>query len=117
MNIELYDLSKKKNKKYSGFFNDLYKLMNNKVFRDFYNKYFLNWDDINTTLMYFKTFETIEFLFYSRYNRKIKKNEILFLLNKIFKNKFTRKIAINKFNLYKNTCDKYINFNNMISNK
>ncbi len=113
MDIELYT-SLKKNK--SSFFNDLYDLMNNQIFKDFYNKYFLNWSDINTTLMYFKTFETLEFMFYSRYNRKIKKNEIIFLLNKIFKNKFTRKIAIDKFNLYKITCDKYINFNNLVNN-
>ena len=29
------------------FFNDLYKLMNNKEFQKFYKKYLNNWDNIN----------------------------------------------------------------------
>ena len=37
--------------------------------------------------MYFKTYETLDYLFYSTYNRKIKRLEIIFLLQKIFKNK------------------------------
>ena len=114
MNIELYNSLKNKIPANSRFFNDLYDLMNNHIFRQFYDKYFSNWVDIDTNLMYFKTFETLEYIFYSKYNRKLKKNEILFFLNKIFKNKITRKIAINKFNLYKNTCDRYFNFNNLI---
>lgn len=117
MNLELFKkIDLKKKKKFTGFFNDLYDLMNSPIFKKFYNKYCNNWDDINTTIMYFKTYETLDYLFYSTYNRKIKKFEMIFLLQKIFKNKFSRKIAINKFNLYKNTCDKYLNFNNLLNN-
>ena len=47
MKLEIY----KKN----NFFHDLYELMNNDIFKKFYNKYFNNWTDINTTIMYFKT--------------------------------------------------------------
>tara|TARA_B000000475_G_C15818596_1_gene374744 strand:+ start:95 stop:421 length:327 start_codon:yes stop_codon:yes gene_type:complete len=108
MKLEIY----KKN----NFFHDLYELMNNDIFKKFYNKYFNNWIDINTTIMYFKTYETLEYLFYCKYKRQIQKDEMDFLLEKIFKNKYSRQLALEKYNIYKTTCDKYLNYTNLLNN-
>ena len=49
-------------KKNINFFMDLHKLMNNPEFRDFYNKYFTVWTNIDTMIMYFKLYEIIRYV-------------------------------------------------------
>ena len=51
-------------KKNTNFFMDLHKLMNNSEFREFYNKYFTVWTNIDTMIMYFKLYEIIEISFF-----------------------------------------------------
>lgn len=98
MKIKKYDIQNK-----SDLMHDLYILMNNKVFKLFYNKYFTNWMNINTMIMYIKLYEIIEISFLKKFNRKIKKNEILFILNNIIKNPLLRQIVVNNYNIYKNS--------------
>ena len=100
-------------KKRENFIFDLYKLMNNTEFRTFYNKYFDNWINIDTTLMYFKLYEIIEISFFKKFNRNITKKEILFILNNIIKNNLLRKIVINNYILFKNSDQKYLTTNNI----
>tara|TARA_Y100000589_G_scaffold282574_1_gene280136 strand:+ start:112 stop:447 length:336 start_codon:yes stop_codon:yes gene_type:complete len=102
----------KLDKKNINFFIDLYKLMNNSEFRNFYNKYFTVWTNIDTMIMYFKLYEIIELNFFKKFNRSIKKNEILFLLNNIIKNNLLRKIVIDNYILFKNSEQKYLTTNN-----
>ena len=93
---------------------DLYKLMNNSEFREFYNKYFTVWTNIDTMIMYFKLYEIIEISFFKKFNRNItKKKEILFLLNNIIKNNLLRKIVIDNYILFKNSEQKYLTTNNI----
>ena len=103
----------KLDKKNINFFIDLYKLMNNSEFRNFYNKYFTVWTNIDTMIMYFKLYEIIEITFYKKFNRNITKKEILFLLNNIIKNNLLRKILINNYTLFKTTEQKYLTTNNI----
>ena len=92
---------------------DLYKLMNNSEFREFYNKYFTVWTNIDTMIMYFKLYEIIEISFFKKFNRNITKKEILFLLNNIIKNNLLRKIVIDNYILFKTSQQKYLTTNNI----
>jgi len=100
-------------KKNTNFFMDLYKLMNNSEFREFYNKYFTVWTNIDTMIMYFKLYEIIEISFFKKFNRNITKKEILFILNNIIKNNLLRKIVINNYILFKDSEQKYLTANNI----
>ena len=92
---------------------DLHKLMNNSEFREFYNKYFTVWTNIDTMIMYFKLYEIIEISFFKKFNRNITKKEILFILNNIIKNNIFRKIFINNYILFKDSEQKYLTTNNI----
>lgn len=92
---------------------DLHKLMNNSEFREFYNKYFTVWTNIDTMIMYFKLYEIIEISFFKKFNRNITKKEILFILNNIIKNNILRKIVINNYILFKDSEQKYLTTNNI----
>lgn len=100
-------------KKNTNFFMDLHKLMNNPEFREFYNKYFTVWTNIDTMIMYFKLYEIIEISFFKNFNRNITKKEILFILNNIIKNNILRKIVIDNYILFKNSEQKYLTANNI----
>ena len=100
-------------KKNINFFMDLYKLMNNSEFRNFYNKYCTVWSNIDSMVMYFKLYEIIEISFFKKFDRNITKKEILFLLNNIIKNNLLRKIVIDNYILFKNTEQKYLTTNNI----
>jgi len=100
-------------KKNTNFFMDLHKLMNNSEFREFYNKYFTVWTNIDTMIMYFKLYEIIEISFFKKFNRNITKKEILFILNNIIKNNVLRKIVINNYILFKDSEQKYLTVNNI----
>ena len=100
-------------KKNTNFFIDLYKLMNNQEFREFYNKHFTVWNNIDTIIMYFKLYEIIEISFFKKFNRNITKKEILFILNNIIKNNVLRKIVINNYILFKDSEQKYLTVNNI----
>jgi len=93
------------------FFNDLYNLMNNKEFNLFYTKYFNNWDNITTLILYFKLYETINNYFYINYNRKITKKELTYILHHIFTNTILRTIIIQKFTQFKTNSESQLNFN------
>ena len=62
--------------------------------------------------MYFKLYEVVEISFFKKFNRVIKKEEMLFILNNIIKNNILRKIVVDNYTLFKDT-----NEYNMILNK
>ena len=95
------------------FFIELYKLMNNPGFRNFYNNFFTIWANVDTTIMYFKLYEIIEISFFKKFNRNITKKEIIFLLNNIIKKNILRKIVIDNYMLFKNSEQKYLTINNI----
>ena len=83
------------------FFNDLYKLMNNKTFQDFYKKYLNNWDNINTTILYFKLFYGISNLYKKKLGKKISNKDMNSILKFIFSNSLLRKTVLQFYNDYK----------------
>lgn len=91
------------NKNKNKFFEDLYLLMNNNLFREFFNKYFTSWDEINTIILYLKLYETIEYFYRQKYNKNINKNHINILLYNLFINSILRKIILNNYELYKSS--------------
>ena len=92
------------------FFNDLYHLMNNKKFHLFYTKYFTNWNNITTLILYFKLYESINKYFIINYNRKITKKELTYVLHHMFKNTLIRNIIIQKFIQFQNNSDSELKF-------
>ena len=61
---------------------ELSDLMSNDMFRNFYDKYFTNWDDIQTVTMMMKVYETFEKVISPQLSHltKIEQSEILGLV-------------------------------------
>ena len=100
-------------KKNNSFITDLFYLMNNPTFKNFYKKYCDTWININTVIMYFKLYEIIELSYYNKFNKKITQKDMLFILNNIIKNSLLRQIVINNYELYKSSDTQYLISNNI----
>tara|TARA_Y100000768_G_scaffold388684_1_gene386146 strand:+ start:732 stop:1244 length:513 start_codon:yes stop_codon:yes gene_type:complete len=87
------------------FFNDLINIMNNYEFKIFFNKYFTDWNEIQTMVFFMKLHSTIEYEFTRQFNTKIDKSEMEIILNKVMENNTTRKMALSLFNDYKQCTD------------
>ena len=85
----------------NDFFKDLHNLMKNKEFKQFYNKYFNNWFDIELMMMYMKLYDTIENTYYYKFKENIDSDLLLFILREVIRNNETRKTIINNFELFK----------------
>ena len=85
----------------NGFFNDLVKLMKNTEFKEFYNKYFHDWTDIQTMIFYMKLYSTIEYEYNRRFNHDISDELMTYTLHNIMCNTETRKIAMKLFRDFK----------------
>jgi hypothetical protein len=106
--MDLFKTKKKGNeiiKEGNPFFNDLINLMNNYEFKNFYNKYFTDWNEIQSMVFYMKLHSTIEYEFTRQFNTQIDKSEMEIILNKVMKNNTTRKIALSLFDDYKQCTD------------
>ena len=99
--------------KNTSFLKDLFYLMNNPTFKSFYKKYCDTWININTVIMYFKLYEIIEVSYYNKFNKKISKKDMLFILNNIIKNSILRHIVINNYEIYKSSDTQYLISNNI----
>ena len=102
-------LSKKNNdniiEKKNPFFKDLINIMNNLEFKEFYNKYFSDWNDIQAMVFFMKLYSTIDYEFTRQFNSQIENPEMEIILNKVMENNSTRKMALSLFNDYKNCTD------------
>ena len=91
--------------KKNPFFKDLISIMNNQEFKEFYNKYFSDWNDIQAMVFFMKLYSTIDYEFTRQFNSQIENSEMEMILNKVMENSSTRKIALSLFNDYKNCTD------------
>ena len=53
----------------NNFFKDLHNLMSNTQFKQFYDKYFTNWFDIEVMLMYMKLYDTMKKTYEQKYKQ------------------------------------------------
>ena len=83
------------------FFNKLSEIMNkDNIFRNFYDKYFKNFSDIKTVIMYMKLYETIEKEYFQRYNVEIKKELLIYFIVNLMKDEEASKNIIKAFTNY-----------------
>ena len=80
------------------FFNDLDSIMTDDKFRIFYNKYFKNFNDIKTVLLYMKLYETIQIEYREQNNCDIDNELLAYMISELMNNSDTRKMIINSFN-------------------
>jgi hypothetical protein len=80
------------------FFNDLDNIMTDDKFRTFYNKYFKNFNDIKTVLLYMKLYETIQIEYKEQNNCDIDNELLAYMISELMNNSDTRKMIINSFN-------------------
>jgi hypothetical protein len=80
------------------FFNDLDGIMTDDKFRTFYNKYFKNFNDIKTVLLYMKLYETIQIEYREQNNCDIDNELLAYMISELMNNSDTRKMIINSFN-------------------
>ena len=91
--------------KTNPFFKDLINIMNNHEFKEFYNKYFSDWNDIQAMVFFMKLYSTIDYEFTRQFNSQIENSEMEMILNKVMENSSTRKMALSLFNDYKSCTD------------
>ena len=87
--------------KKNEFFDKLVKLMNSNEFVDFYDSYFKDWSDIQTIVFYIKLYKTIEYEYKRRFDSDIPSGLMTYTLYNIINTKELRKIALEKFNDFK----------------
>lgn len=87
--------------KKNEFFDKLVKLMNSNEFIDFYDSYFKDWSDIQTIVFYIKLYKTIEYEYKRRFDSDIPSGLMTYTLYNIINTKELRKIALEKFNDFK----------------
>jgi len=80
------------------FFGDLNKIMENEMFKTFYDKYFNDYTDIKVILMYMKLYENIKEEYYNKNGINIETELLVFLMKELMINNKSRKKIINKFN-------------------
>ena len=90
------------------FFNDLDSIMTDDKFRTFYNKYFKNFNDIKTVLLYMKLYETIQIEYREHNNCDIDNELLAYMISELMNNSDSRKLIMNSFN---NFTDPNINEN------
>jgi len=87
------------------FFTDLMGLMKNPEFKLFYNKYFTDWNEIQTMVFFMKLYSTIEDEYTIRFNKQISDSDMLIVLQEVMNNDDTRKYALTLFQAYKSSYD------------
>ena len=55
-------------------------MMQNKEFREFYDKYYSDWMEIQVMVMYMKLYDNIESEYFKIFNKKISKEVILYIV-------------------------------------
>ena len=96
---------KKDNEVQNPFFSKLIALMKNNEFRDFYNTYFTDWNEIQSMVFFMKLYSTIEYEYRERFNENINDNEMSLILTNVMNNNVTRRYALDLFQEFKSTID------------
>ena len=86
----------KKNK----FFNDLENIMSNSEFKEFYDEYFKNFNDIKVILLYMKLYETIQKEYFEKNNKEIEKELLAYIIKNLMMDNITRKAIFKSFNTF-----------------
>ena len=84
------------------FFNDMNELMQNKVFKTFYDKYFKDSSDIKTVLLYLKLYETLQIEYKDRNNKDIDEEVLIYAIKELMTTKISRQNIIQAFDIYFN---------------
>ena len=82
----------------NDFFNDLSKLMENDEFKVFFEKYFTNWVEIKSNIIFMKLYDEIKNRYKEMTDTELDKSVIIFLIWKIMRNNNLRKISIELMN-------------------
>ena len=89
----------------NDFFRDLSRLMENKEFQSFHNKYLSDWEDAKTTMMYMKLYKDIKNKYSLSFSKEASKELVLFITKKIISNYETRGFIVEKFSDFQNGLD------------
>lgn len=81
-----------------NFMDKLAKLMDDKEFREFFNTYFNNWDDIKPVLMIMKTYAYIDDQYYLEYGGRLQSDQITTIIKEMMKDHNYRKIMVDSIN-------------------
>ena len=72
-------------------------IMNTPEFRTFYDKYFKDFNDIKTVLMFMKLYESLEKEYETKYNSQIPGPVIIYIMKEIMNDNTKRKDLINSY--------------------
>lgn len=84
----------------NNFFNDLDKMMKNEEFRGFYDKYFVEFQDIRLMLMFMKLYETLEVEYKNHYGTEIESEVVIYIIKEIMCNSLLRKEVVESFDRF-----------------
>ena len=90
---------------HNPFFDKLVAIMKNKEFREFYDTYFTDWNEIQSMVFFMKLYSTIEYEYQQRFNLTISEKEMTSILANVMQNSVTRRYAIDLFQEFKSTVD------------
>ena len=85
----------------NNFFKDLQDLMKNPHFKQFYDKYFTNWMDIEVMIMYMKLYDTMKLTYEKKFNKILDEPTLLFMIREVIRNNDSRKWVLDNFELFK----------------
>jgi len=103
--------------KENNFFKDLHDLMKNPQFKQFYDKYFTNWMDIEVMVMYMKLYDTLQLSYEKKYNKKLDESTLLYVIREVIRNNESRKYVLDNFELFKKGVLKRIKTKNNLFKK
>ena len=96
---------KKDNDNQSPFFGDLVSIMKNKEFRELYETYFTDWNEIQSMVFFMKLYSTIEYEYQERFKSTISEKDMKHMLHNVMDNNVTRRYAVELFQEFKNSND------------
>jgi hypothetical protein len=101
--IEIYTKLGKDTIRNNKFYNILNYIMNHLVFRSFIDEYFSDWNDVKTTMMFIKTYQTVDrniHLLERNSNKKFNNRDHLItgIIKNLIENSNTRKKIVDNMN-------------------
>ena len=81
----------------NDFFRELNLTMENMDFKIFYEKYFKNFSDIQTVILYMKLYETIKIEYLEKNGQEIEKEFLAYIMKELMSDDISRKNIINSF--------------------
>jgi len=98
----------------NGFINDLDIIMRNKSFKSFYDKYFNDFIDIKTVIMYMKLYETIQSEYKDKNGHEIESELLAYIIKELMSDNVNRKNILESFQAYMENKNDYnkLNYDN-----